>query len=330
MGGAAAVLGASDTLARSKPATSGRVHVIVAACENMVDGKGMRPGDILTSAAGKTIEVNNTDAEGRLTLADALWYAQTKAGASAVVDVATLTGACMVALGSGVAGLMATEDTAAEAVAAAARKVGEKMWRLPLEESYFEQMKSPVSQARGLERGGKRKGRREREKKNRIHSGGLKKVQKVDASPTPKKQLPKKPPPHAGRRHEELGRPLRRRHHSGALPEAVYRRGERQKERVWELFFFFVVVAGRLLSSHLLFLSFLSLFQPPPSTLFLLSSLPPRASSGPTSTSPGPPGATAREAPRASASRRWRSGQARPARGSGQPRRASERKMIEK
>jgi hypothetical protein len=240
MGGAAAVLGASDTLARSKPATSGRVHVIVAACENMVDGKGMRPGDILTSAAGKTIEVNNTDAEGRLTLADALWYAQTKAGASAVVDVATLTGACMVALGSGVAGLMATEDTAAEAVAAAARKVGEKMWRLPLEESYFEQMKSPVSKARGLERGGKRKGRREREreKKNRIHSEGLKKVQKVDASPTPKKQLPKKPPPHAGRRHEELGRPLRRRHHSGALPEAVYRRGERQKERVWELFFF--------------------------------------------------------------------------------------------
>lgn len=145
MGGAAAVLGAADALSRSKPITQGRVHVIVAACENMVDGKGMRPGDILTSAAGKTIEVNNTDAEGRLTLADAIWYAQHKAKATALVDVATLTGACMVALGSGVAGLMASEDAAAEAVAAAARKGGEKMWRLPLEESYFEQMKSPVS-----------------------------------------------------------------------------------------------------------------------------------------------------------------------------------------
>ena len=145
MGGAAAVLGAADALSRSKPITQGRVHVIVAACENMVDGKGMRPGDILTTAAGKTIEVNNTDAEGRLTLADAIWYAQQKAKATAVVDVATLTGACMIALGSGVAGLMASEDAAAEAVAAAARKTGEKMWRLPLEESYFEQMKSPVS-----------------------------------------------------------------------------------------------------------------------------------------------------------------------------------------
>lgn len=145
MGGAAAVLGAADTLSKSKPATAGRVHVIVAACENMVDGKGMRPGDILTTAAGKTIEVNNTDAEGRLTLADALWYAQREAGAAAVVDVATLTGACMVALGSGVAGLMATEDAAAEAVSAAARGSGEKVWRLPLEDSYFEQLKSPVS-----------------------------------------------------------------------------------------------------------------------------------------------------------------------------------------
>ena len=145
MGGAAAVLGAADTLSKSKPVTAGRVHVIVAACENMVDGQGMRPGDILTTAAGKTVEVNNTDAEGRLTLADALWYAQEKAGAGAVVDVATLTGACMVALGGGIAGMMAEEDSAAEAVSAAARAAGEKVWRLPLEESYFEQMKSPVS-----------------------------------------------------------------------------------------------------------------------------------------------------------------------------------------
>lgn len=175
MGGAAAVLGAADALAQSKPSTRGRVHVIVAACENMVDGKGMRPGDVLTTAAGKTIEINNTDAEGRLTLADALWYAQEKAKVAAVVDVATLTGACMVALGSGVAGLMASEDSAAEAVSVAARRAGEKVWRLPLEESYFEQLKSPVSSLTvlffrcfflggglGRGRGEGRKGRRER------------------------------------------------------------------------------------------------------------------------------------------------------------------------
>ena len=185
MGGAAAVLGAADALSKSKPLTQGRIHVIVAACENMVDGKGMRPGDILTTAAGKTIEVNNTDAEGRLTLADALWYAQHKAKACAVVDVATLTGACMVALGSGVAGLMASEDSAAEAVAAAARRTGEKVWRLPLEESYFEQLKSPVSRAGGFflfvcERGeGGRERRREAEKTRgrggAKQSGGTKK-----------------------------------------------------------------------------------------------------------------------------------------------------------
>ncbi len=170
MGGAAAVLGAADALSKSKPLTQGRIHVIVAACENMVDGKGMRPGDILTTAAGKTIEVNNTDAEGRLTLADALWYAQHKAKACAVVDVATLTGACMVALGSGVAGLMASEDSAAEAVAAAARRTGEKVWRLPLEESYFEQLKSPVSSAGGffcLFVRGEREGERGEERRRR-------------------------------------------------------------------------------------------------------------------------------------------------------------------
>lgn len=145
MGGAAAVLGAADALSKSKPATKGRIHVIVAACENMIDGKGMRPGDVLTSASGKTIEVNNTDAEGRLTLADALWYAQNKANARAVVDVATLTGACMVALGPSIAGLMAPDDAAADAVSAAAKKAGEKVWRLPLDDSYWDQMKSSVA-----------------------------------------------------------------------------------------------------------------------------------------------------------------------------------------
>ena len=142
------MLGAADALASLASAgafASGpTVHVIVAACENMVDGQGMRPGDILTSANGLTVEVNNTDAEGRLTLADAIWYAQEKAGATAVVDVATLTGACMVALGPSIAGVMGADDDAA-AILAAARRAGEKAWRLPLEEGYADQLKSPIA-----------------------------------------------------------------------------------------------------------------------------------------------------------------------------------------
>lgn len=101
-----------------------QVHFIIASCENMVSGKGLRPGDILTAASGKTIEVNNTDAEGRLTLADALWYAQQKCGASAVVDVATLTGACIVALGPDVAGLFTPDEHMASSMAAASKTAG--------------------------------------------------------------------------------------------------------------------------------------------------------------------------------------------------------------
>lgn len=110
----------------------------------MIDGKGMRPGDILTAANGTTVEINNTDAEGRLTLADALWFAQEKAGATAIVDVATLTGACMVALGPSIAGVMGNDDDTG-AVLAAARRAGEKAWRLPLEDSYADQLKSPIA-----------------------------------------------------------------------------------------------------------------------------------------------------------------------------------------
>ena len=76
-----------------------QIHFISASCENMVNGNAYRPGDILKAANGKTIEVGNTDAEGRLTLADALWFAQEKVGAQKIVDAATLTGACMIALG---------------------------------------------------------------------------------------------------------------------------------------------------------------------------------------------------------------------------------------
>lgn len=93
----------------------------------MVSGRGLRPGDILTAANGKTVEVNNTDAEGRLTLADALWFAQEKAGATAVVDIATLTGACIIALGGEVAGLFTPSDDMAASLSAASKASGEKV-----------------------------------------------------------------------------------------------------------------------------------------------------------------------------------------------------------
>lgn len=144
MGGAGATLGAARILAQLQPADV-EVHFIIAACENMVAGKGLRPGDILTSAAGKTVEVNNTDAEGRLTLADALWFAQEKCKVSSVVDVATLTGACMVALGTQIAGLFTPSDAMAASVTAAAKAAGEKVWRMPMEQDYADELKSPIA-----------------------------------------------------------------------------------------------------------------------------------------------------------------------------------------
>ncbi|KAI3916422.1 hypothetical protein MKW92_029028 [Papaver armeniacum] len=143
MGGSAAVLGAAKAIGQIKP-LGVEVHFIVAACENMISGTGMRPGDIVTASNGKTIEVNNTDAEGRLTLADALVYACNQ-GVDKVVDLATLTGACVVALGPSVAGIFTPSDDLAKEVTAASEISGEKFWRLPLEESYWESMKSGVA-----------------------------------------------------------------------------------------------------------------------------------------------------------------------------------------
>ncbi|KVH93641.1 Leucine aminopeptidase/peptidase B [Cynara cardunculus var. scolymus] len=143
MGGSAAVLGAAKALGEIKPAGV-EVHFIVAACENMISGTGMRPGDILTASNGKTIEVNNTDAEGRLTLADALVYACNQ-GVDKIVDLATLTGACVVALGPSIAGIFTPSDELSKEVVAASEVAGEKLWRLPMEESYWESMKSGVA-----------------------------------------------------------------------------------------------------------------------------------------------------------------------------------------
>ncbi|XP_022845244.1 leucine aminopeptidase 2, chloroplastic-like [Olea europaea var. sylvestris] len=143
MGGSAAVLGAANSLGQIKPAGV-EVHFIVAACENMISGTGMRPGDIVTASNGKTIEVNNTDAEGRLTLADALVYACNQ-GVEKVVDLATLTGACVVALGPSIAGVFTPSDDLAREVLGASEVSGEKLWRMPMEESYWESMKSGVA-----------------------------------------------------------------------------------------------------------------------------------------------------------------------------------------
>ncbi|CAI8611369.1 unnamed protein product [Vicia faba] len=143
MGGSAAVFGAAKALGQIKP-LGVEVHFIVAACENMISGTGMRPGDILTASNGKTIEVNNTDAEGRLTLADALVYACNQ-GVHKIVDLATLTGACVVALGPSIAGVFSPSDELVKEVLEASELSGEKFWRLPLEESYWETMKSGVA-----------------------------------------------------------------------------------------------------------------------------------------------------------------------------------------
>lgn len=140
MGGSAAVLGAARALAELKPAGV-EVHVIVAACENMISGGAIHPGDILTASNGKTIEINNTDAEGRLTLADALVYA-CKLEPDAVVDLATLTGACVIALGGEMAGLWSNTDGLAEALLGAGEASGEDLWRMPLRSSYKAGLKS--------------------------------------------------------------------------------------------------------------------------------------------------------------------------------------------
>ena len=142
MGGAAATLGAAKAIGQLKPDVE--VHFISAATENMISGHAMHPGDILKASNGKTIEVNNTDAEGRLTLADALVFAD-KLGVDAIIDLATLTGACVVALGNDIAGLFTPSDNLASELEKAAQGAGEKIWRMPMEDKYFEGLKSGIA-----------------------------------------------------------------------------------------------------------------------------------------------------------------------------------------
>lgn len=145
MGGAAAVLAALEGAARL--GVPWEVHAIVAATENMVSGKAYKLGDVLTASNGKTIEIDNTDAEGRLTLADALVYAG-KLQPTYIIDFATLTGACIVALGPHIAGVMSKDDEFVAQWLAAGARAGEDMWRLPLPEVLKEQLKSPIADMR--------------------------------------------------------------------------------------------------------------------------------------------------------------------------------------
>jgi leucyl aminopeptidase len=112
--------------------------------DNMIDGDAQRPGDVFTARGGTTVEVLNTDAEGRLILADALAMASEESPA-AIVDLATLTGACLVALGDRIAGLMANDDEFRATVAAAAARAGERVWPLPLPDDYRQQLDSKVA-----------------------------------------------------------------------------------------------------------------------------------------------------------------------------------------
>ncbi len=140
MGGSAAVLGTARAIAELKPAGI-EIHFIIAACENMINGSAVHPGDIVKASNGKTIEINNTDAEGRLTLADALVYA-CELKPDKIVDLATLTGACVIALGEEIAGLWTEDDQLADDLTTAAADAGEGIWRMPLQDSYKEGLKS--------------------------------------------------------------------------------------------------------------------------------------------------------------------------------------------
>jgi leucyl aminopeptidase len=139
MSGAASVLGVFRALGQIQPAIN--VIGLVPSCENMNDGRAVKPGDVVMSMSGQTIEVLNTDAEGRLILCDALSYAK-RFEPRAVIDVATLTGACVIALGGVRSGLFSTDDALAAALSAAGDKAQDRCWRMPLDEEYAEGLKS--------------------------------------------------------------------------------------------------------------------------------------------------------------------------------------------
>lgn len=149
MSGAALVLGVFSILSFIKP--SFEVMGVIAATPNLISGKSIVPGDVVKAYNGKTIEILNTDAEGRVTMADSLSYA-VKNGATEIMDFATLTGACLVALGEEIAGMFANDEKFGERVKRAAKQKGEKVWELPLEEDYKSMNKSEIADIANIPR----------------------------------------------------------------------------------------------------------------------------------------------------------------------------------
>ncbi|HIJ63085.1 MAG TPA: leucyl aminopeptidase [Rhodospirillaceae bacterium] len=148
MAGAAVVIGLMKALALRKAKVN--AVGVVGLVENMPSGTAQRPGDVVTSMSGQTIEVINTDAEGRLVLADALWYAQNRFKPKMMVDLATLTGAIIISLGDHYAGLFANDDGLAEKLAGAGKAVGEQLWRMPLDDPYDKQIKSDIADMKNV------------------------------------------------------------------------------------------------------------------------------------------------------------------------------------
>jgi leucyl aminopeptidase len=148
MGGAAAVAGLMHVLAGRKA----RVNAVgvLGLVENMPDGNAQRPGDVVTSMSGQTIEVLNTDAEGRLVLADALWYCQDRFKPKAMVDLATLTGAIISALGHDYAGLFSNNEDLCKALQAASEESGDQLWRMPMPKPYEKQLESMIADMRNI------------------------------------------------------------------------------------------------------------------------------------------------------------------------------------
>jgi leucyl aminopeptidase len=146
MSGAAAVISAMDAIATL--GSEHEIHAVTALCENLVSGRAYKLGDVLKSMDGQTVEINNTDAEGRLTLGDAITYTRQKIDPDEMFDFATLTGACMVALGPYTAGVFGDNDSLVKGWLAAADRTGEDLWRLPLNTRLREQLKSPIADMR--------------------------------------------------------------------------------------------------------------------------------------------------------------------------------------
>ncbi|MGI8918279.1 MAG: leucyl aminopeptidase [Pyrinomonadaceae bacterium] len=153
MTGGATVLGAMRAIAQLKPSVP--VLGVVPCSENLPSGKATKPGDVVTAMTGKTIEVINTDAEGRLILADAIAYAK-KLGATKVIDMATLTGAVSIALGDVNTAVLGTDQTLIDEIIAAGKEVGEKFWQLPLDKEYSKQIKSDIADIKNV--GGRKAG----------------------------------------------------------------------------------------------------------------------------------------------------------------------------